>query len=95
MEAAGEVPDFPRNQSNHYLNFVLACLGEEKSNSPFEVSGPLSKVFCLGVVTQRLNRSIRFDRQTEQIINDPIANAFLVGAPPRKGWEDYYNIGNI
>jgi predicted dehydrogenase len=90
MERAGELPDYPRNQSNHYLNFVLACLGEEESRSPFEVSGPLSKVFCLGVVAQRLNRAIRFDRSTEQVINDPIANAFLVGPPPRRGWEEFY-----
>jgi len=90
MEAAGQVPDFPRDQSNHFENFCLAINGQEESRSNFEVAGPLSKVFCLGVVTQRLNRKIRFDRQTNQIINDPIANALLVGPPPRKGWEDYY-----
>jgi hypothetical protein len=95
MEAAGEVPDFPRNQSNHYLNFALACLGEEEARSPFEVSGPLSKVFCLGVVAQRLNRGIRFCRNTERVINDPIADAFLVGPPPRKGWEDFYCLDSI
>ena len=90
LERAGRLPDFPRRQSNHFRNFLLAIHGQEEARSKFEVSGPLSKVFCLGVVTQRLNRSIRFDRNTERIINDPIADAFLVGPPPRRGWEDYY-----
>jgi hypothetical protein len=85
-----DLPDFPTDQSNHFMNFVLACQGVEKTRSPFEVAGPLSKVFCLGVAAQRLGRKIRFDRATERVIGDPIAEAFLVGAPPRKGWEDFY-----
>ena len=95
MRAAGELPDWPRNRSNHFQNFCLAVQGQEESRSHFGVAAPLSKVFSLGVITQRLNRSIRFCRNTERVINDPIADAFLVGAPPRKGWEDYYNIDRI
>jgi predicted dehydrogenase len=90
MESAGQLPDYPKNQSNHFMNFVLACQGVEKTRSPFEVAGPLSKVFCLGVAAQRLGRKIKFDRATERVIGDPIAEAFLVGAPPRRGWEDFY-----
>jgi hypothetical protein len=89
-EMESHLPEVPRSPSNHFMNFMLACLGEEETRSPFEVAGPLSQVFCLGVVSQRLNRKINFDRGTQRIINDPIADAFLVGAPPRKGWEDFY-----
>ena len=49
-------------------------------------------VFCLGVLSQRLNRKLVFDRDTKQITNDPEANRMLCGLPPRKGWEQYYNI---
>jgi hypothetical protein len=52
----------------------------------------LSQVFCLGVLAQRMNRKIVFDRDTKQIVNDPVMNQMLVGEMPRKGWEQYYNI---
>ncbi|HCC86163.1 MAG TPA: oxidoreductase, partial [Porphyromonadaceae bacterium] len=53
---------------------------------------PLSQVFCLGVAAQRLNRKIVFDRETKHVTNDAFADAFLTGEPPRKGWEDFYEI---
>lgn len=86
------LPEVPISPSNHFENFLLACQGKEESRSPFEVSGPLSQVFCLGVAAQRLNRKIVFDRDTKHVTNDAFADAFLTGEPPRKGWEDYYKI---
>jgi len=56
------------------------------------VSGELSKVLCLGCVAQRLNQSFKFDRKTETITDNPIANQLLVGPLPRKGWEQYYKV---
>ena len=81
-----------KSPSNHYANFLLACQGKEKTRSPFSIAGPLSQVFCLGVLAQRMNRKIVFDRDTKQIVNDPVMNQMLVGEMPRKGWEQYYNI---
>jgi len=86
------LPEVPQSPSNHFANFLLACQGKEKTRSPFEIAGPLSQVFCLGVAAQRLNRKIIFDRKTKRVINDAFADAFLTGNPPRKGWEDYYKI---
>ncbi|MDR3262450.1 MAG: Gfo/Idh/MocA family oxidoreductase [Tannerella sp.] len=91
-EFASKLPTVPESPSNHYANFLLACLGKEQTRSPFEISGPLSQVFCLGVIAQRLNRKLEFDVKTGQITNNPFANALLAGIPPRKGWEDYYKI---
>lgn len=87
---AGKLPDVPESPSNHYANFLRACQGIEKTRSPFEIAAPLSQVFCLGVITQKLNRKIKFDRATKQIVGDPIANAMLAGAPPRKEWNEFY-----
>ena len=80
----------PESPSDHFENFLLACKGEEKTRSPFEVAGPLSQVFNLGVIAQRLNQKLEFDRETKQITNNVFANALLAGQPPRKGWEEYY-----
>ena len=87
-----KLPEVPKSPSNHYENFLLACMGEEKARSPFEVFGPLCQMFCLGVMAQRLNQKIVFDREKKIIVDNPFANALLVGNPPRKGWEEFYKM---
>jgi predicted dehydrogenase len=89
-----KVPSFPKPGSNHYKNFLLAVMGKEKTRSPFSVSSPLSEVFCLGCIAQRLNRSFKFDPVKKQIIGDEVANRLLKGSEgtPRKGWEEFYKI---
>lgn len=91
-EMASRLPQVPKSPSNHFANFLLACQNKEKTRSPFSISGPLSQVFCLGVLAQRLNRKITIDRKTKQIVGDAEANMLLTGPPPRKGWEQYYKI---
>lgn len=89
---AGSLPDVPISPSNHFKNFIQACKGEEKARSPFSIAGPLSQLFCLGVLAQKLNTKLEFDRKRKVITNHKIANALLVGPPPRKGWEQYYKV---
>lgn len=91
-EMKKHLPEVPKSPSNHYANFLLACQGKERTRSPFEISGPLSQMFSLGVAAQRLNRKIIFDRETKRVTNDAFADAYLTGKPPRKGWEDFYII---
>lgn len=85
-------PKFLRCGSNHYANFLKAVMGQEKTRSPFSVAAPLSEVFCLGCIAQRLNRSIKFDPADKRIVGDEIANRLLKGSKgtPRKGWEEFY-----
>lgn len=89
-DMAKKLPEVPKSPSNHFANFLLACQGKEKARSPFEIAGPLSQVFCLGVAAQRFNKKIIFDRKTKTVTNDAFINAFLTGEPPRRGWEDFY-----
>lgn len=91
-DMASMLPEVRESPSNHFENFLKACKGEEKARSPFSVSGPLSQVFCLGVIAQRLSSKLEFDRETKQITNNKFANELLVGAPPREGWEEYYKM---
>lgn len=91
-EMASRLPEVPESTSNHFANFLLACQGKEKTRSPFEVFGPLSQVFSLGVMAQRLNVPIKFDRNTKVVTNNAFANDMLAGVPPRKGWEDFYKV---
>ncbi|MDR0510947.1 MAG: Gfo/Idh/MocA family oxidoreductase [Rikenellaceae bacterium] len=86
----GKLPEVPESPSNHYANFLLSVLGREKPRSPFSISSPLSQVFCLGVIAQWTGERLRFDRQTNQITNNPMANQLLRGPVSREGWEEYY-----
>jgi predicted dehydrogenase len=89
---ASKLPEVAATPSNHFKNFLQACKGLEKTRSPFSIAGPLSQVFCLGVIAQRLNTNIQFDPKTKEITNNAFANALLVGPPPAKGWEQYYKV---
>jgi predicted dehydrogenase len=89
---ANRLPEVPETPSNHFANFLKACKGEEQTRSAFAISGPLSQVFCLGVIAQRLNAKLTFDPNKKEITNNKFANALLVGPPPTKGWEDFYKV---
>jgi hypothetical protein len=91
-EMEGKLPEVPKSTSNHFANFLLSCMGEEKTRSPFEIHGTLSQVFSLGVMAQRLNTQLLLDRNAKQITNNAFANSMLTQIPPRKGWEQYYKI---
>ena len=87
-----KLPVVPKSPSNHYVNFLRACKGEEKTRSPFQIAGVLCQVFCLGVIAQRLNTQLFFDPRTKKFTNNEFANAMLSGMPPRRGWEEFYKV---
>ncbi len=91
-EMEGLLPEVPKSPSNHYVNFLRAVRGEEKTRSPFEINGVLSQVFCLGVIAQRLNADLYFDTRLKQFTNNQFANAMLAGSLPRQGWEYFYKL---
>ena len=87
-----KLPEYHKSETNHFMNFLNASRGLEKTLSPFEVSAPLSQVFCLGTIAQQLNQTIEFDRKTKSIKNSALANQLLKGFPPRDGWEEFYKL---
>jgi hypothetical protein len=92
QEMASKLPYVPLSPSNHFANFLKACKGEEETRSPFAIAGPLSQVFCLGVLAQWTGEKIVFDRTKKIITSSKSANKLLMGPPPRKGWEEYYKV---
>ena len=92
-----EIPDWEYRgggcnwPNQHWENFLRAVRGEIKTTSNFEVAGPLSQVFTLGCIAQRLNRSLKFDPVKKEFVGDAEANALLAPAP-RAGWEEYYEV---
>ncbi len=91
-ELGPSLPKFSQKNSDHFANFALACMGQEETRSPFHISGPLSQVFILGCIAQRLGGTLKFDRAQRRFVDHPIANALLSGPPPRRGWEACYRV---
>jgi predicted dehydrogenase len=89
-ERAASLPKIGGGFSDHATNFVLACQGKEESRSPFHVSGPLTQVFLLGVIAQRVGGRLTFDPARREFVGHPAANQLLAGPPPRTSWEEYY-----
>ena len=88
----GKLPKVPKSPSDHYVNFLRACKGEEKTRSNFAVAGPLCQTMALGVIAQRVNAKLAFDLATKQITNHKLANELLAGVPPRQDWEQFYKL---
>jgi hypothetical protein len=42
------------------------------------------------VIAQQLNAHLKFDPETKQFTNSPVANLLLRRGIPRKGWEQFY-----
>jgi len=76
----------------HFASFTAACMGEDQTRSPFSIGGDLTKTLMLGVICQRLNEELHFDRKTERFVGNDRANALLDGPPPRPGWEEFYKM---
>jgi hypothetical protein len=89
-EMAPSLPRIRGGFSDHFQNFALACLGREETKSPFHVAGPLTQVFLLGVIAQRLGGRLEFDPIAKRFTNSDRANALLTTEPARAGWEQYY-----
>ena len=52
----------------------------------------LCQTMAIGVIAQRVNAKIEFDRATKQITNHKVANGLLNGQEPRKEWLEFYKL---
>ncbi len=89
METEDKLPKPEGVLSDHYLNFLNACQGIEKTNSPFEVGAPLAELLCLGCIGQRFGGTLKYDAKTMKITNNTQANKMLTGPEVRDGWTAY------
>lgn len=91
-DLAGKLPPTPAYGSSHAGNFLRSVMGLERCHSSFAVAGPLCQTMAIGIIAQRLNATLRFDRGSKRITNHKIANALLAGVQPRRRWEQYYKL---
>lgn len=94
-EIEGNLPKLSSSETstNHMDNFLRAAAGlDPYCNSSFAISGPLTQVFMLGCIAQRLGEDLKFDAENGQITNNDRANELLKGHAPRKDWEHFYKL---
>ncbi|QVL33482.1 Gfo/Idh/MocA family oxidoreductase [Telmatocola sphagniphila] len=72
---------------NHYLQFVEAVRGNDKTSAPFEYAGPLTESVLLGCLATRFSKkTLEWDAKNLMVTNEKLANQF-VRKTYRKGWE--------
>jgi predicted dehydrogenase len=72
---------------NHYLQFVEAVRGNDKTSAPFSYSGPLTEMVLLGCLATRFPKTdLKWDTKALKFTNNDAANKF-VRKQYRKGFE--------
>jgi hypothetical protein len=72
---------------NHYVQWVKACLGQDKASANFDFAGPLTEMVLLGVLSARFaGKKLEWDAANLKVTNLDEANQF-VRTTYRKGWE--------
>jgi hypothetical protein len=72
---------------DHWRQWTLACMGEDKASAGFDFAGPLTEGVLLGVLSSRFpEQKLLWDGGKLQVTNNPEANRF-VRRQYRKGWE--------
>lgn len=80
-----KMPDV--KSDNHYLQFVEAVRGNEKTSAPFSYSGPLTEMVLLGCLATRFPQTdLKWDTKGLKFTNNDAANKF-VKKTYRKGFE--------
>jgi len=72
--------------TNHWHDWVEACLGRGTARAPFQMAGRLCEVLSLGAISSRFNgETLKYDGARGEITNNSEANAW-VRRPYRDGW---------
>jgi predicted dehydrogenase len=87
-ELQGKEPPekYPRIKGGHYRNWIDSIRNNTKAASDFAYSGPFAEIILLGVIAQRLGRSLNWDAKAAKFIGDDEANALVKAPAPRSGF---------
>ncbi|MFO0424925.1 MAG: Gfo/Idh/MocA family protein [Planctomyces sp.] len=70
----------------HHRQWIEACKTGSSTGSPFSYAAPFTEIVLLGNVAYRAGKTIDFDPESGQVLNDTAANAYL-RKEYRSGWE--------
>lgn len=78
----GKYPRF----GNHYKSWVEAIRNGSAVASDFKTAGPFAEVILLGVIAQRLGRTLNWDSKAGVFVGDEEANRLLKAPQPTVGF---------
>ncbi|MFO0912622.1 MAG: Gfo/Idh/MocA family oxidoreductase [Pirellulales bacterium] len=84
--AKGQRPRWSQVNNSHMFEWVLACAGDTRTYSPFEIGARITEVGMLGVLALRMERPIDWDAAKRQAVGLPEADAII---DPRPSTNDY------
>lgn len=79
--AQGQRPKWSQVNNSHMFEWVLACAGDAKTYSPFEVGARITEIGLLGVLALRMQKPIDWDAAGRKAPGMPEADA-LIDPPP-------------
>ena len=84
--AQGQRPRWSQVNNSHMFEWVLACAGDAKSYSPFEIGAQITEVGMLGVLALRMQKPILWDAANRKATGLPEADAII---DPRPATDKY------
>jgi predicted dehydrogenase len=79
--AKGERPKWSAVNNSHMFEWALACAGDTKTYSPFEIGARITEVGMLGVLALRMQRPVEWDAEKRQAKGMPEADAIIDPRP--------------
>jgi len=79
--AKGQRPRWSRVNNSHMFEWALACAGDARSYSPFEVGARITEVGMLGVLALRMQKPIVWDAASRKAVGLPEADAIIDPEP--------------
>lgn len=79
--AKGQRPRWSKVNNSHMFEWVLACAGDAKTYSPFEIGARITEVGMLGILALRMQKPILWDAEHRQATGLPEADAIIDPKP--------------
>lgn len=79
--AKGQRPRWSQVNNSHMFEWVLACAGDAKTYSPFEIGAGITEVGMLGVLALRMQKPIIWDAENRQAVGLPEADQIIDPKP--------------
>lgn len=79
--AQGQRPRWSKVNNSHMFEWILACAGDCKTYSPFEIGARITEVGMLGVLALRIQKPITWDSVNRRVVGQPEADAIIDPKP--------------
>ena len=84
--AQGQRPRWSQVNNSHMFEWVLACAGDTKTYSPFEIGARITEIGMLGVLALRMQKPIIWDAKTRQAAGLPEADPLITPKPSTEAY---------